>query len=146
MFDQSNFPRISIILSDSLQISLFNIYIYIYIWYKKVKLETIDDGYPKAPFSIATTQRCRDGRNSFPRYIYIYIYRERERERERERKRDTLVVFFNICLISWCLSANTSFMLSLYANHRAKKLFLSNNCRIKMAWNQWSQIITQDIW
>ena len=32
MFDLSNFPHISIILSDSLHIYLFNIYIYTYIY------------------------------------------------------------------------------------------------------------------
>ena len=37
-------------------------YIYIY----KVKLVTLVEGDPKAPFSIATTPRCRGGRYSFP--------------------------------------------------------------------------------
>ena len=32
----------------------------------KVKLATIVKGDPKDPFSIATTQRCREGRYSFP--------------------------------------------------------------------------------
>ena len=69
------------------------IYIYIYIY----KLATIVEGNPKAPFSIATTPRCRGVRYSFPGIIYIdeidrciyrcicvyiyrciYIYRERE--------------------------------------------------------------------
>ena len=36
------------------------------------KLATIVEGDPKAPFSIATTPRCRGGRYSIPR-IYIYI-------------------------------------------------------------------------
>ena len=31
-----------------------------------VKLATIVEGYPKAPFSIGTTARCREGRYSFP--------------------------------------------------------------------------------
>ena len=31
----------------------------------KVKLATIVEGNPKAPFSIATTPRCRGGRYSF---------------------------------------------------------------------------------
>ena len=42
----------------------------------KVKLATIVEGDPKAPFSIATTPRCRGGRYSFhwiaplyPRYV-----------------------------------------------------------------------------
>ena len=32
----------------------------------KVKLATKVEGYPGAPFSIATTPRCREGRYSFP--------------------------------------------------------------------------------
>ena len=50
------------------------IYMYIYIYIYK-KLATIVEGNPKAPFSIATTPRCRGGRYSFPGYIDI----ERER-------------------------------------------------------------------
>ena len=59
-------------------------YIYIYIYththiymgmcvcvcvctYSKVKLATIVEGDPKAPFSIATTPSCREGHYSFPR-------------------------------------------------------------------------------
>ena len=38
------------------------IYIYIYIYICKVKLVTVVEGDPKAPFSIATTKRCRGGR------------------------------------------------------------------------------------
>ena len=38
----------------------------------KVKLATIVDGNPKAPFSIATTQRCKEGHNSFPRIALLY--------------------------------------------------------------------------
>ena len=33
-------------------------------WFIKVKLATIVEGDPKAPFSIATTPRCRGGRYS----------------------------------------------------------------------------------
>ena len=33
---------------------------------KKVKLATVVEGEQKAPFSIAITPRCREGRNSFP--------------------------------------------------------------------------------
>ena len=33
---------------------------------KKKKLATIVEGDPKAPFSIATTPRCRGGRYSIP--------------------------------------------------------------------------------
>ena len=32
----------------------------------KVKLATVVEGNPKAPFSIATTPKCRGGRYSFP--------------------------------------------------------------------------------
>ena len=48
------------------------IYIYIYIS-KKVKLATLVEGDPKAPFSIATTLRCRGGRYSFPGFLYPYL-------------------------------------------------------------------------
>ena len=36
------------------------------IYKVKVKLVTLVEGDPKAPFSIATTLKCRDGRYSFP--------------------------------------------------------------------------------
>ena len=42
--------------------------VYIY----KVKLATIVEGDPKAPFSIATTPRCRGGRYSIPRIAPLY--------------------------------------------------------------------------
>ena len=38
----------------------------------KVKLATIVEGDPKAPFSIATTPRCRGGRYSIPRIAPLY--------------------------------------------------------------------------
>ena len=38
----------------------------------KVKLVTIVEGDPKAPFSIATTPMCREGRNSFPWIAPLY--------------------------------------------------------------------------
>ena len=38
----------------------------------KVKLTTVVEGNPKAPFSIATTTRCRGGRHSFPRISPLY--------------------------------------------------------------------------
>ena len=38
----------------------------------KVKLATIVEGNPKAPFSIATTSRCRGGRYSIPRIAPLY--------------------------------------------------------------------------
>ena len=37
-------------------------------------MTTIVEGDQKAPFSMATTLRCRGGRYSFPWIIYIYIY------------------------------------------------------------------------
>ena len=40
----------------------------------KVKLETLVEGDPKAPFSIATTPRCREGRYSFPWIAPLYSY------------------------------------------------------------------------
>ena len=39
----------------------------------KVKLATIVEGNPKAPFSIATTPRCRGGRYSFPGLLYFIL-------------------------------------------------------------------------
>ena len=38
-----------------------------------VKLATIVEGNPKAPFSIATTPRCRGGRYSFPGLLYFTL-------------------------------------------------------------------------
>ena len=38
----------------------------------KVKLATIVEGDPKAPFSIATSPRCRGGRYSIPRIAPLY--------------------------------------------------------------------------
>ena len=46
-----------------IRVPLISIYIYIS---KKVKLATVVKGDQKAPFSKATTPRCRGGRNSFP--------------------------------------------------------------------------------
>ena len=39
----------------------------------KVKLATIVEGNPKAPFSIATTPMCRGGRYSFPGLLYFSL-------------------------------------------------------------------------
>ena len=64
----------------SSQILFIYIYIYIYIYkYKsKVKLVTLVEGDPKAPFSIAITPRCRRGRYSFlwiaPLYSWYLPY------------------------------------------------------------------------
>ena len=38
-----------------------------------VKLATIVEGNPKAPFSIATTPMCRGGRYSFPGLLYFTL-------------------------------------------------------------------------
>ena len=38
----------------------------------KVKLATVVEGDPKASFSIATTLRCRGGRNTFPWIALLY--------------------------------------------------------------------------
>ena len=51
-------------------IYVYRIYIHIYI--SKVRLATIVEGDPKAPFSIATTPRCRGGRYSIPRIAPLY--------------------------------------------------------------------------
>ena len=50
------------------------VYIYrcIYTYISKVKLATIVESDPKAPFSIATTPRCRGGRYSIPRIAPLY--------------------------------------------------------------------------
>ena len=39
----------------------------------KLKLATIVEGNPKAPFSIATTPMCRGGRYSFPGLLYFTL-------------------------------------------------------------------------
>ena len=49
-------------------------YMYIYIYSVSiVKLATGVEGDPKAPFSIATTPRCRGGRYSFPRLLHFTL-------------------------------------------------------------------------
>ena len=53
------------------------VYIYIYIYththiYRLVKLAIVVKGDPKAPFSTATTLRCRPGRYSFPGITLLY--------------------------------------------------------------------------
>ena len=50
----------------------FYIYIYIYIYKEKVKLATVVEVDSKAPFSIATTPRCREGHNSVPSIALLY--------------------------------------------------------------------------
>ena len=37
-----------------------------------VKFATVVDGDPKAPFSIATTPKCREGRYSIPWIVPVY--------------------------------------------------------------------------
>ena len=50
-----------------------NVYIYIYIYKQvKVKLATVVEGVQKAPFSIATTPRCRRRHYSFPWIAPLY--------------------------------------------------------------------------
>ena len=39
-----------------------------------IKLANLVEGDPKAPFSIATTLRCRGGRYSFPWIAPLYPY------------------------------------------------------------------------
>ena len=46
---------------------------YAYILTIKVKLATIVEGNLKAPFSIATTPRCRGGRYSFPGLLHFTL-------------------------------------------------------------------------
>ena len=41
-------------------------------WIEWVKLVTVVEGDPKAPFSIATTLRCRGGRISIPWIARLY--------------------------------------------------------------------------
>ena len=43
-----------------------------YIYISKVKLTTLVEGDLKAPFSIATTSRCREGRYSIPWFAPLY--------------------------------------------------------------------------
>ena len=38
----------------------------------KLKLAAVEEGDPKAPFSIATTPKCREGRYSFPWTAPLY--------------------------------------------------------------------------
>ena len=45
----------------------------VWIYISKVKWATIVEGNPKAPFSIATTPRCRGGRYSLPGLLYFTL-------------------------------------------------------------------------
>ena len=38
----------------------------VHIYKSKVKVATVVESNPKGPFSLATTPRCREGRDSFP--------------------------------------------------------------------------------
>ena len=49
-----------------------NDHIHFFLHHNK-KLATIVEGNPKAPFSIATTPRCRGGRYSFPGLLYFTL-------------------------------------------------------------------------
>ena len=44
-----------------------------HIFLSRVKLSTDVVSDPKAPFSIATTLRCREGRYSIPRIALLYL-------------------------------------------------------------------------
>ena len=57
--------------SPYLKMTIIQTCIYIYI-YSKVKLATLVEGDLKAPFSIATTPKCRGGRYSFPWIAPLY--------------------------------------------------------------------------
>ena len=48
------------------------LYVDLYLHNSKVKLATIVEGDPKAPFSIATTPSCRGGRYPFPWIAPLY--------------------------------------------------------------------------
>ena len=47
-------------------------HIHTHIYISTVKLATVVEGDSKAPFSIATTPRCREGRYSFPKIAPFY--------------------------------------------------------------------------
>ena len=47
--------------------------LYLFVGKVKVKLATIVEGNPKAPFSIATTPMCRGGRYSIPGLLYFTL-------------------------------------------------------------------------
>ena len=51
-----------------------HIYKYLYIFaYTKLKLVTVVQGNQKAPFSIATTLRCREGATPFPGLLHFTL-------------------------------------------------------------------------
>ena len=56
--------------------------------YDYVKLVTLVEGDPKAPFSIATTTRCCEGSTPFPRLLHFTLvtYRIRLSVKQREMK------------------------------------------------------------
>ena len=61
-------------LPDIIEFKLFScLHHRIKISKKKVKLATIVEGNPKAPFSISTTPMCRGGRYSFPGLLYFTL-------------------------------------------------------------------------
>ena len=49
------------------------VYISRSMFISKVKLATVVEGDPKAPFSVATTPRCRGGRYSFPWMLHFTL-------------------------------------------------------------------------
>ena len=60
------------ILSEKSDFHVDNLLIAVHAFISKVKLATLVEGDQKAPFSIATTPRCRAGRYSFPWIVPLY--------------------------------------------------------------------------
>ena len=52
---------------------MFRISLHQYILQKEVKLATLVEGDLKAPFSIATTPRCRGSATSFPGLVHFTL-------------------------------------------------------------------------
>ena len=62
-------------------------------------------------------------------YIYIYIYSNK-----------WIYIFFYIYLITWLLIYDNWFHAVFIRRLSAKWFFLRGDCRIKSAWNKWSQV------
>ena len=94
------------------------------------KLATLVEGDPKAPFSIATTPRCRGGCYSFPWIAPLYPwslpynaewcngYRRRKWTRRHEFKSWTRLMAFHIALIPLGKVWIQLFSLRLWVNSR----------------------------
>ena len=54
------------------KVNVFPEIIFLKVNVSKVQLATVVEGNPNAPFSIATTPRCRGGRYSFPWIVPLY--------------------------------------------------------------------------